>query len=325
MKFLYFTDTHLRATNPINRIDNFFETLKTKLNEVVNISIEENVDYILHGGDLFDRPDTSISVVSDFSKIFQKFNVPIYIVSGNHDIFGHNPKTLNRTMLGLLCNLGILNLVNDKKIILKKDISVQLTAYPYTFGMDDDINKSNYLVLEKNPEADYMIHMTHGFLIDRPFIKNIPHTLISEISSTFADITLGAHYHYGFKTTEINGKYFVNPGSIVRISNSQEEIKRKPKVVIIELNDKISIKDIYLKNALDGNLVLDRSEMERHKFKQNQIYEFKEIIDSSTELNNLDIYEILIKIATNEFIDDNIKKEAIKRIQNIQIKGADFS
>ncbi len=325
MKILYFTDTHIRATNPKNRLDNFFETLKKKINEVAEISIKENVDFVLHGGDLFDRPDTSISIVSEFAKIFQRFKVPIYIVSGNHDIFGHNYKTLNRTMLGLLDSFNLLKLVNDKKIILEKDgVKVQLTSNPFVAGMDAEANRCRYIVSERNPNVDYQIHMTHGFLIDKPFLKNVPHTIISDLLDTEADITLGGHYHFGFKTQEIEGKYFINPGALVRISNSISEINRKPKIVILELTDHINVREVYLKTALDGNVVLDRREIERHKFKQSKIYEFKEIIDSTTQLSNLNVYDILNEIATNESIEDAVKNEAVSRIEEQQRRGAEF-
>lgn len=326
MKILYFTDTHIRGNNPKNRKDDYQETLKNKLMEVVNISIEENVDFVLHGGDLFDRPDISIAIVSEFAKIFQKFKSPVYIVSGNHDIFGHNQKTLNRTMLGLLTNLNLLKLVDEKPIILEKDnIKVQLTAYPYTFSMDEGENKNHYKVLKKNEDVNYMIHMVHGFLMDKPFIKNVPHTTISEIEDTLADITLAGHYHFGFKTMNINGKYFANPGALVRISNSLEEIKRKPKVLIIELDENISIRERFLKTALPGELVLDRKEMERHKFKRSKIYEFKEIIDSTTDLNSLDILDLIVQISKSESIPIEVRDEAIRRVQEMQIKGAEYS
>lgn len=325
MKILYFTDTHIRGTNPKNRLDNYYETLKTKFNEINNIIKENKIDYVLHGGDLFDRPDVSVSIVSDFAKIFQNFNVPIYIISGNHDIYGHNPDTLNRTMLGLLCNIGILNLVNNKKIILDKDIKVQLTGSPYIYSMDDKSNLDYYILDEVDPSCKYAIHMTHGFLIDKPFLKEVPHTLIEDIVSTKADITLGAHYHYGFKTVVKDGKYFINPGALMRISNSLIEIKRKPKVNIIELTDnRISVKDYYLKSAKPGDEVMDRSEMERHKFKGIKMAEFKEIIDSSVDFKNMDIFELLLKISKDNNIEDKVKNEALKRIQEAQIDGADI-
>ncbi|MDO5714993.1 MAG: metallophosphoesterase [Tissierellia bacterium] len=324
MKILYFTDTHIRGTNPKNRIDDFYKTLLTKFEEVLQITIDENIDFVLHGGDLFDRPDISVSVVGEFSKILNRFPVPIYAISGNHDIFGHNPDTLHRTMLGLISNLGVLNIINDKKIILKKDIKVQLTGAPYTMSIDDKNNHNGYILNEKDPDCDYAIHMTHGFLVDKPFLKDVKHTLITDILDTKADITLGAHYHYGFPTTCIEGKYFINPGALVRISNSLAEMKRKVKIDIIELSDTISIREVPLQSARPGTEVLDRSEIERHKFKGMKIHEFKEIIDSSSNLNELDIFSLLQKIAENEQIPQKVRDEALHRVEKAQIEGANY-
>lgn len=323
MKFLYFTDSHLRVTNPKNRIDNFYETLKNKMNEILQISLDENVDYILHGGDLFDRPDTPISLVSDFSDIFQKFKAPIYVVSGNHDIFGHNPITVHRTMFGLLDSFGIIRMLNNK-VILKKDVTVQLTSFPYSIDMDNPKNREGYIVREKD-DVDYAIHLTHGFLTDKKPHDTIPHTLISDISDTVADVTFGGHIHYGFKTIEIDGKYFINPGSIVRISNALSEFKRQPKVVILELTDKIDIREINLKTALPAEEVLDRSEIEHHKFKTQQFNDFKSTIESSSNLKSFDVFDILVEIAKNNNISKEVRDEAIKRVELKQIEGADYN
>lgn len=325
MKLLYFTDSHIRGTSPKNRKDDFFQTLITKMEEIVKISVDEEVDYIFHGGDLFDRPDISISVVGTFAKILTKVKAPIYMISGNHDIFGHNPKTLNRTMLGLLSNIGIVNLVNDKKVILsKEDISIEVSGAPYIYGNDELVNKGRYIVTEKNKNVDYQIHMTHGFLVDKPFLKTVNHTLINEILDTKADITLGGHYHLGFKSQIIDGKHFLNPGSIVRIANTLIEIKRRPKVLIIDLKEGISVKEVYLKSALPGEDVLDRSEMERHKFKSYKINEFREIIEGSSNFNRVDIYELLMEISINENLPENIREEAIRRVEKIQIDEANI-
>src|SRR5690554_6149535 len=130
LKILFFTDAHIRGTNPKNRKDNFVDTLERKLLEISDIIEKYNIDFVLHGGDLFDRPDISISIASRFSSILDKIKIPFYLVSGNHDVYGHNPDTINRTMLGLLDILGVIKIVKENdKIILKKDnIKVQLTA-----------------------------------------------------------------------------------------------------------------------------------------------------------------------------------------------------
>lgn len=326
MKLLYLTDTHIRGTNPKNRLDDYCETLKEKLKEISNIIKEEKVDYVLHGGDLFDRPDVSVSIVSEFAQIFQSFGVPIYIISGNHDIFGHNPDTLDRTMLGLLCNLGIMHLVNYKKIILEKDnLRVQLTGSPYIYSMDELSNRDNYKVTEVDESCKYAIHMTHGFLIDKPFMKEVSHTLIEDIKDTKADITLGGHYHFGFKTVEIDNKFFVNPGALIRISNSKIEMKRRPKVDIINLGEEIKIEERYLKSAKPGEEVLDRSEMERHQFKGIKMAEFKESIEASANYKSLDIFDLLLRISKSENISEEVKNEALKRVEEAQINEVNYS
>lgn len=323
LKLLFLTDTHIRGTNPKNRKDNFVETLEKKLIEVTNLIEEYNIDYVLHGGDLFDRPDVSISIVSRFAMILGKIKVPFFLISGNHDIYGHNPDTINRTMLGLLDVLGVVKTIkSDEKIILEKDnIRVQLTGQPYIYDIDSPNNIENYIIKEIEDNINFTIHMVHGMLLDKPFIKGIPYTLIDDIKETLADITLVGHYHSGFKATEIQGKYFINPGSLVRITNSLREIERIPQVVLIDLNDKINIKYLPLKTALSGEEVLDRKEIEKNQFKSERIFEFKQTIDSALNFEKLDINEVLIEVSNAQGVEDKVKQEALRRIALIQMRG----
>lgn len=323
MKLLYLTDTHIRGTCPKNRKDDFVQTLETKLTEIIQIIKEQNVDYVIHGGDLFDRPDISISVVSKFAKILKNIKVPFYIVSGNHDIFGHNPDTINRTILGLLDDLDFINVINKNiKIFLEKDnIKLQLTGQPYIYDIDDPLNKNNYILNDVADDVDYAIHVVHGMLLDKPFVKGIPYTLIEDIKDTLADITLSGHYHSGFKTTIFDNKYFINPGSLVRITNSLREIDRIPQVVIIDLDEKINIEYVQLKSALKGDFVLDRSEIEKFVFKSERLYEFKQMIDSALDFDKMDINDILIEVSASEGVSNEVKIEALRRIAEIQMRG----
>lgn len=323
LKLLFFTDTHIRGTTPKNRKDSFVDTIEQKLIEIIDIIKKNNVDFVLHGGDLFDRPDVSIAIASKFAMILDQIPVPLYLTSGNHDIYGHNPDTINRTMLGLLGVLGVVNLIkNGDKIILEKDnIKVQLTGQPYVYDIDTPNHLDYYLLKEKDDEANYSIHMVHGMLLDRPFIKGIPYTLIDDIKGTLADITLSGHYHGGFRITNIDGKYFINPGSLVRITNSLKEIERVPQVILIELNEKITIKQIPLKTALPGEEVLDRKEIENNLFKSERIIEFKQTIDAALGFEKMDINEVLLEVSSAENVDDEVKREALRRIALIQMKG----
>ncbi|WP_416197981.1 MAG: DNA repair exonuclease SbcCD nuclease subunit [Sporanaerobacter sp.] len=323
MKILFFTDTHIRGTTPKNRKDDLFDTLEKKINEIVQISNSNNVDFVLHGGDLFDRPDVSVSIVSRFVTILNKFKAPIYIISGNHDVYGHNPQTIYRTMLGLFNAMGIIHLIDEGEVIfLKKDnITVQLTGQPYTYSIDEKININKYKVEKIDKRVDFSIHMVHGMLLDRPFIKGIPYTLIDDIKDTKADITLAGHYHSGFGIIKSDDKYFVNPGSIIRITNSLREIERIPQVVMITLEDNIKIELIPLKSALPGEEVLNRQEIENFIFKNERLTQFKQSVDSTANFEKLDINEILLNISLAEEVSDKVKQEALRRISLSQMKN----
>ncbi|HHV47092.1 MAG TPA: metallophosphoesterase [Tissierellia bacterium] len=323
MRLLYFTDTHIRGTTPKNRKDNLQETLERKLNEVGQIIKDYNIDYVLHGGDLFDRPDVSISIVSNFASILNSYNVPIYIISGNHDVYGHNPNTIGRTILGLLDALNVVRIIKENEVIYlnKGGVRVQLTGQPYTYNIDHEGYKGEYIVNEVSPDADFSIHMVHGMLLNKPFIKGVPYTLIDDILDTKADITLAGHYHSGFGIVETNNKYFVNPGSLIRITNSLREIERHPKVVFIELKDSINMKLIPLKTALKGEEVLDREEIENHIFKSERLFDFKQSIDAAINFDKLEINEILMEVSNAENVSDEVKKEALKRISNAQMRN----
>lgn len=317
MKLLFFTDSHIRVTNPRNRIDNFLESCEQKFLEIRDYANQNKIDYIIHGGDIFDRPDASIKSVSEIGKILQSFEMPIYIVSGNHDVYGYNQDTLDRTMLGLFSSLGILNLIpKDGKVLEKDGIKVLLLGKNYTIDLDKD--KDNYIVKKENLkyESDYIVNVVHGFLTDKPFFKTVPHVLVGEILETDADITLAGHYHLGFKTIFENNRYFSNPGSLMRLSNSKSEITRVPKFLEINLNEKgIRIEDRFLKCAKPGYEVLDRKVMEASQFRMENLMEFSNYVEQKFELDRLDLEMILNNIAESEDFSETVQKEAKIRIQ----------
>lgn len=316
MKLLFFTDTHIRSTNPRNRIDNFYESTLKKLEEIRDYANENKIDYVIHGGDLFDRPDSAIKPTSEAGKILSSFNIPIYIVAGNHDIFGYNLDTLGRTMLGLLDSFALVKIIPKDGILLEKD-NTSVLLLGRDFSSDIDTKKENYIVKKKNLkyQADVIINVVHGFLTDRPFLKYVNHILVGEILDTEADITLSGHYHAGFNTQFIEGKYFSNPGSMVRITNSLSEIKRRPKFLEIEINKKdIKIKDVFLKSAKDGEEVLDRKTLVENQYKDERLMLFSDSVETNIDVNLLNLDTIIEQIANSEAFDKKVKEEAKFRI-----------
>ncbi|SFJ24940.1 metallophosphoesterase family protein [Thermoflavimicrobium dichotomicum] len=317
MRLLYITDTHIRGTSPRSRIDDFPETMRQKLAEVKEIADREQVDAILHGGDVFDRPNLSPAVVRGFVQQFRDFSVPIYAIAGNHDIYGHNPETIDRTMLGLLDAFGTIRLIrNGEMITLEKDgVLVQLTGQSFHYDLDKRDCALDYCV-KNQIGATYCIHMVHGMLVDRPFPDHVAHTLVQHLfeQENQVDILLTGHYHAGFPIQERKGKYIVNPGALARINSSHLEIQRMPQVALIDLTDGIQIRLIPLSCAAKGETVIDRSYIEQANDRQQKLAAFVQEVEAANEFKAMDVREIIDTIALLEGVAEEVKFEAMRRI-----------
>ncbi|SHH00013.1 DNA repair exonuclease SbcCD nuclease subunit [Thermosyntropha lipolytica DSM 11003] len=315
MRLLYFTDTHLRGNTPQSRLDNLPETLKSKLEEVVKLAADLKVDYILHGGDFFDSPSPSLAVSGDLLECFRQFSCPVYAISGNHDLFGGNIHSLNRTLLGFLHRLGFIRLVlPGEKIYLKKhDTVLQLTGQPYHYEIDQRDPHLDYAVKKEN--ADLALHMVHGMLLERPLPKEANFTLIDRIKDTEADITLCGHYHSGLGIIEKEGKIFANPGALVRLSNDKQEMTRRVGVILVKLEgEKPVCEFIPLISARPGNEVLTREEIEHRSDLRIKLANFIKEVRQNAEFERMNARRIIEEIARGEAIDKEAKEEALKRI-----------
>ncbi|MBU4532839.1 MAG: metallophosphoesterase family protein [Eubacteriales bacterium] len=261
MKLLYLTDTHIRGSNPRNRTDDFPATLRAKLQEVAQIAAAEKADAILHGGDLFDLPTPELPLVADCIRILMSAEIPIYAVAGNHDMYAFSPDTLDRTMLGFLHNLGIIRLLQPgKRLYLSDDrVRIQLTGQHFHHAVDRRDPVLDYCV--DKLDCDFAVHMAHGMLLNKPFFRDTPHTLIKQVAPfTEADVTLGSHAHFGYPEVRVGGKLFINPGSIVRLSHQPADINRIPRIVVLEFGPTgLAFRYIPLQSARPGREVIDLS------------------------------------------------------------------
>ncbi len=329
MKLLFLTDTHIRGNTPENRRDNLSVTLKNKVNEVIEIADKYEVDYILHGGDFFDVASPSLAVTGEFLELFRKFRVPIYAISGNHDLFGANLQTLPRTLLGFIARLGFINLLMPgEKIYLKKhEVCLQLTGQPYHYDIDVRPRELDYHMTKE--AADIAIHMVHGMLAHQ---EEFPghHTLVNDILETGADITLSGHNHLGFGNLEINGKHFINPGALVRLSNHRREIERKVGVTLINLEGKkIECKTIPITSAPLGEEVLDRSKVEAKASLNLKLERFTQEIKQAADMEKMNVKNIINEVINNLQDSEEVREEALRRIalveESMVFKGGTYN
>lgn len=351
MRFLYFGDLHERATSPENRKDDFRQTVDDKISEIQKLGIKHKVKAFLQPGDFLDEPKHDSAFLSEvvnrwgFSDVQEdilgiatgkvdikdvsekiKKHIPIIGAIGNHELFGNALKSYPKTSLAFLEKIGFMHFPTKEKPFIFKDESgftVAITASHYDTHMDHPDHIDKYIVEKKL--GDYHIHMVHGYLTNKDMGDIFPHTTVDDIAKkTQADLTITGHDHIGFKLVEVDGKQFVNPGAVVRLTNDIKEIGRRPKVLIIDVSkDKgITVKTTYLKSAPKGEDVIDRSKITFKKDMSSKMEKIRSLVNKSNIGSGLNITDIIQAISESEKIDDELKDKAIeavtKKMKDIQ-------
>ena len=345
IKLLYFGDFHNDEKVPSSRIDNFVETRKRKIKEILQIAKNENVVALLEPGDFLNKPKISNSYLSELKrdwgftegnienilsdvllknkttkelvKAIEDCNrIPIIGTVGNHELIGGALKTFSDSAISQLVESGFIRLATkENPIILKDDdgTTVAITASPFNLDIDGK-DKSAYIVDEKL--GDFHIHMVHGMLMAKSFGNKFEHTPVQEIIyKTKADLTINGHDHIGYEPIYLDGKIAYNPGAPVRLSAEKKEIERKPKVTIIEIDKSgINLRDVYLQSAEDGSTVLTREHIEAKKIKNKKVAQMQSIINKAKIESSLDITDILKNIAKNKSLPEKVVEESVDLI-----------
>lgn len=345
MRFLYFGDLHERETSPENRKDDFPSTLKAKVDEIRELGYKYQVRAFLQPGDFLDRPKHDASFLSEVVKRWgfgemqeelfalakgdikasdmansAKRQIPLIGAIGNHELYGNALKSYPKTALHFLEQIGFMHIPSKDKPILftdEKGFTVAITASHYDNGMDTAERLDDYIVEKKM--GDFHIHIVHGYLTNRSLGSLIPHTTVDDIAKkTKADLTISGHDHIGFPLTEVDGKLFVNPGGVVRLSNDLREIQRKPKVLLIDITKEhgVRLEEIELKSAPEGKDVLDRSQIAFKKSMDDKLDKIKSMVEKTKIGQGLSITEIIEAISESERIDENIKNRAVELVSD---------
>ena len=121
--------------------------------KAIDISIQENVDFILISGDLFDSSNPTIDVMARAAKKLYELKVngiPVYVIEGSHDF-----SPTGRTILKVFHEAGLLKRVTsgeqtEGKLILKGvvDEKTKIKLYGIS-GIRGSLEKATYTVLDR--------------------------------------------------------------------------------------------------------------------------------------------------------------------------------
>lgn len=269
MKLLITSDNHLgfKETDPIRSEDSF-----NTFQEIMEIAKQENVDFILQGGDLFDenrpsrntynktlkilkeyclggeRPYFTASPALNFQNPHLEISMPVLSIHGNHD----DPSGFNSVSpLDVLHSSGLINYfgrvesvdeIEVNPILIEGDRKIAIFGIGHI--KDRRIQKTfmNKNVIYKRPEGNdwYNILVVHQNRTPRE-----DGYLSEDLIDPFFDLVVYGHEHESIK---INHRNFdvIQCGSTIRTSLCEGESMEKY-VYILNLTVKNSIKRIELK------------------------------------------------------------------------------
>ncbi|MFX1365347.1 MAG: exonuclease SbcCD subunit D [Promethearchaeota archaeon] len=270
-KFIHASDIHLGAAQYRNkdRANDFFNAFK----EILELTIEHYVDFIIFGGDVFTSLEMLpglltkiINILRDF-QIFTKGNIPIISIEGNHDIRkfsrGIRFEKRSQSWLKLLNSLGLIILLD-----VDFDLSPKEMFIPYNFEIrkGGKIQIKNIMIygtqyLGENPisflskirrelaknNGTFNILLQH-FGIEGQ-MDNVPGVNLKDIQPLrhHIDYLALGHFHKQF----ILENWIFNPGSSEATCSIDNSFKRG--IFLVEISKKSekfvkNVKIIHLKN-----------------------------------------------------------------------------
>lgn len=313
MNLIYTTDSHGRANNPISRLDDFPSTVQKKLKWAVETANAEDA-YLLHGGDIVNRPDTSPSFFGEMAATLATLKkLPLIMVLGNHDIYGHNPESYIRTPLYILELMGLVKILSkNDPFYLSDAVFTGVSAY-----YDIDKNKE-YFYPEIDTKGLVHFHIVHSFLTDHVW-PHVDHILIKDILDTPADVILTGHEHAGFGIVEKEGKIFCNPGALARVTAGVGDVNKIVRVAKFVIKDgEVSASFINCPKSIakPWEEVIDRDKLEKEKAHEEKMQKFfSELSAVDIEMfDTTDIFTTFKIFAEQEKLDQKIQDEIIKRL-----------
>ncbi len=309
MKFLYFADGHGKGRNPVSRLDNYYKSWLLKIEELLSIANEKSCDKIICGGDLFDSPSVSNTIIDDFVDRVEESKIPFLVVPGNHDEIGHNWELSKSSALAHMFRRSK---VIEKLHLISGD-SFHIEGFEYSHDIENEL-KENGLFCSGKMRKDikgFTIAVPHAFISIKPFFKEVAHICAKDLKCDF-DLVLCSHFHMTFDET-INGTRFINPNSLGRTSIREQHT---PTVLIVDTESK-EIEKIELKSAKPASEIFDLAKYEENKQNEKGIDEFIASLNSY-QWQEMSIGKQIKEIGKDQKVEDRVIDYLINKVEGVK-------
>ena len=221
-------DLHCDTLVPSSRIDNYLETTKNKILDILESCKAHNIKVLFFAGDIFHRIQTPHETVNEIGEVFMRFRdegIRVFTIKGNHDILRNSLDDFQRSPLQTLLTFGAMtSFSRENPVIINKSVLVM--------GLDYTDN-----ALPKAVEAAKCnILVAHRFYEASDMLDDGSHNITHEQASKLRyDMIFLGHDHEPHKDVLVDGKTsIIRSGSITRGTMHNYNFNRIPYFVMLK-------------------------------------------------------------------------------------------
>lgn len=290
---IFGADFHLRADQPLARIDDYREAQRDKLSQICVLRNKLKVPFI-NGGDLTHKPRVGDEFLA---WIMKKLPQPFYTIWGNHCLPFHNPEQYKTSALNTLEKSGDVIVMRERLILPENSLGI----YPFNFPDIPENPKRKKTPFKRAALCHFLTYSGK----DKPYptFKGEDAKSWLKRLSGFDLIVVGDNHQTFLYEEKGTGRKILSPGSLLRDDAAQMD--HRPCVWIYYDNG--DLEPHFLKVAAASE-VLTRDHIEKTNEKNERLTAFVEHLQKDSDFKELDFKKNL-----KEFMTDN--KTGLK-IQN---------
>lgn len=256
MRFAHIADCHLGSWRQPELQKLNLESFK----KAIESCIEENVNFILFSGDLFDSAYPPIEILKETFSEFRKLKesgIKSYIIAGSHDY-----SVSGKTFLDVLEKAGFCQICefeeNEDFILLKANNHGAVSIYGYP-GKKSGLEVGDLRKIRLEESNNFKILMLHTTMESAK--GTLPIDAVSIDGLPEADYYALGHLHLIHEYSKEDNKYLIYPGPIFPNNFSELGELRGGSFYIIDVNGyvKLTKKEIKLKTVLSIELEIDNA------------------------------------------------------------------
>ncbi len=328
MKFAHLGDCHLGGWRHPELSDLNFRSFQKALEKC----LDEQVDFILIAGDLFDSAYPSIEVIKETFNEFRKIkeaNIPVFLIAGSHDY-----SVSGKTFLDVLEKAGFVKNVfkaeeRDGQIILQPTIYKNVAIYGYPGRKSGlEVQDIERISIQDSPGL-FRILMLHTTLRDA--IGTLPIPAVNPENLPKVDYVALAHLHLKY---EKENRVYCGP----TFPNNAAELEdlKGGSFYIVNTSGKIERHEIHLKEVLKLDIEINNSligtekiikELDKEDLKDKiLILKLKGILESG-KISDIDFKKIEIYLREKEvytFLKNTTKLQTTEPEIKIEVQSEDI-